>query len=110
MRSRKPVVIIYVSGTEEEREQQFKWCLEVCERRGYHIYGVARDDGDGSGLVDAQVLKRSGIVDRIFVYSGDLLPPPDVESATGEIRRPGSPERRPARYVRIRRVKRDGGA
>lgn len=111
MRSRKVTVIIYLSGTREERDRQFAWCYEMCERRRYSVYGVSRDDGDGTGLVDAQILKRSGIVDKIVVFSGDLLPQPDVETATGEIpKMPTDPRHRPARFARIRRVKRSGDA
>lgn len=113
MRSRKarPWVIIYISGTEEERDRQFKWCFDLVQRRQYHLYGVARDGGDGSGLLDAQILKRSGIVEKIIVYSGDLLTPPDVESATGEIPAvPGGRDPLPARYRRIRRLRRGGAA
>lgn len=103
------MVIIYVSGTEEERDRQLKWCHEMCERRRYRLYGVSRDNGDGTGLLDAQILKRSGIVEKIIVYSGDLLTPPDVESATGEIPGvPGARDRRPARYRRTRRIRRGG--
>lgn len=103
------MVIIYVSGTEEERDRQLKWCHDLCERRRYRIYGLARDNGDGTGLLDAQILKRSGIVEKIIVYSGDLLTPPDVESATGEIPGvPGARDLQPARYRRTRRLRRGG--
>lgn len=110
MRSRKIQAIIYVSGTEDERAIQLKWCHEMCERQRWHVYGVARDNGDGSGLIDAQILKRSGIVQKIVVYSDDLIPRPEVESAIDDLPAGRSSYTRPARYVRIRPVKRSGGA
>lgn len=109
-KSRITRAVIYVTGNADERDKQLQWCHELCERRGYKISFVARDDGDGSGFVDAQVLRRSGLADKIVVYSGDVLPQFDFESATGEIPRVPLAERRPARYTRIRPVRRSGGA
>jgi hypothetical protein len=116
MRSRRNGVIkavIYICGTPEEMLKQLDWCTELCDKRHYKIVGVARDRGDGQAWIDAQILKRSGVADKIVVYSGDLLPSPDFESATGEI--PGGAsarDPRPARYRRIRKIRRNeaGGA
>jgi hypothetical protein len=114
VRSRKArtvKAVIYISGTPEEMLKQLDWCTDLCDRRHYKIVGVARDRGDGVAWVDAQLLVRSGIADRIIVYSGDLVPAPEVESATGEIPGvPGARDRRPARYRRIRPIKRNGAA
>lgn len=105
MRSRRarPKVVIYVSGPPEEQDKQQQWCLDMCDRRRYEVYGIAREKGDGVAWVDARLLLRSGIVERIIVYSEDVIPIEGIESVAGALsRRPQAGAKR-ATTPRLRR-------
>lgn len=93
MRSRKTRevrAVIYISGTDDEMKLQFDWCHRLCSRRRYNVVGVCRETGDSVAWVDAQILKRSGIADRIVVYSNDIIPTEGIESVTDDLPIPGA--------------------
>ncbi len=105
----KPLrAVIYVNGTDQQRGEQLQRCNETCDRRRYAVSGVARDDGRTTeGWVDAQLLRRSGAVDRIVVASRRVVPQVEyLESATGEIpREPVTPPAASPRHRRPRRLR-----
>ncbi len=100
-KAREVRAVIYLNGNEAEMKLQFELCQRLCDRRRYRVVGICRETGDGVAWIDAQILKRSNLADKIVLYSIDSIPSVGIESVTGEL--PHRPEPTRAATPRTRR-------
>lgn len=92
--ARRVRVVIYLRGTEAEMDEQLLECQALCDRRRYHVVGIARErPGQTSTWEDCARMRREKEVDRVIFASTSVIPAV-LESATGTL--PGLPDRPPA--------------
>lgn len=104
--------LIYIRGTGPEIDAQLTDALAQCERRGYAVEGVLREQ---PGATDrwhaAQRMLEAGEADVIVLASARNVPE-ILESATGTL--PGPRQPRPpagaSRHRRVRPLRRGGAA
>lgn len=85
-------VILYARGIPAEVQHQHAACLDLAQRLGYTVVGVASDGpGESRGWHSANRMLRDGEVDRILVESRRVTPL-SLDSITAEM-----PGRRPRR-------------
>lgn len=110
---RRKQVIVYMRGTDEEIDEQLKFCTDLCARRGWEPVGLVRErPGETTGWWDAQRMLFRKEVDLVVVASVDVVPDM-MASATGSFPGPraGRHVRRPSRHRRTRPTPRgDAGA
>jgi hypothetical protein len=114
MRTSSNRALIYVRGTDPEVEEQLSVASAICQRRGYEIVAVLREQpGEVFKWQDAHRLIRHGKADRVIMASA-LNAPDILESATGSLPGPrlrqGGGVHRATRRRRIRPVPRPGAA